>query len=121
MNRNMSNDEQLYRSRIMHMLLIVPLLLAALFAYQAGNSFELTAGASRVSNVSRATYELSDRQKADRKQLWLLKAKAMAFVRTLIRVYLLPPHPRYALSSAVPQRMRNLLMTPIKFTSRYVG
>lgn len=121
MERKMSLDEQLYRSRIMHVLIIVPLLLAALFAYQAGNSFELTAGASRVSSVSRAAYELTDRQKADRKQLWLLKAKALAFVRSLIRVYMLPPHNRYALSSAVPQRMRDLLMTPIKFTSRYVG
>ncbi|MCA0756448.1 hypothetical protein KP806_15445 [Paenibacillus sp. N4] len=121
MNRIISIDERLYRSRIMHVLLIVPLLLAALFAYQAGNSFELTAGASRVSNVSRATFEMSDREKAGRKQLWLLKARALAFVRALVRVYLLPPHPFYALSSAVPQRMRDLLMTPIKFTSRYVG
>jgi hypothetical protein len=105
----------------MNLLVIVPLLIAALFAYQAGNSFELTAGTSRFQAAAQVSSSAAGRQNARQKTPLPVNALINAFIHALIYQYLLSTTLLFALRTSVPQRLRRQLLAPIKFTSRFVG
>ncbi|MBD2872445.1 hypothetical protein [Paenibacillus arenilitoris] len=121
MNLNACAQGRQCRSRFMNLLVIVPLLLAALFAYQAGNSFEQTAGASRFHAAVRSAYSYSDRRNAKRKTPLPDNAIIHAFVHALYLRRLFATSLLQALRTTVPQRLREQVMAPIKFTSRFVA
>ncbi|WP_424768675.1 hypothetical protein [Paenibacillus sp. sgz302251] len=121
MNNNRYDCGRFCRSRFLHMLVIVPLLLAALFAYQAGNSFELTAGTNRINAAANVSSAMIDRQNINNNFLLPETAPVHPFVREILMIYLLTRSLAAAMRTTVPQRMRDLHMAPIKFTSQFVG
>ncbi len=122
MNYNLYVLGRFCRNRMMNAMIIVPLLFAALFAYQAGNTFELAAGTSRIVNpVSRSAFAIQNKQNTKQTHLWPIKQRSIVFVRSLTQLYMLPSLLMREFHTAVPQRMRELFMAPIKFTSHFVG
>jgi hypothetical protein len=109
------------RNRMMNAMIIVPLLISALFAYQAGNTFELAAGTSRICNAARPACVIQNKQNAKQTHLWTFKVRSIVFVHSLVQQYKLPSLLSREFHTAVPQRLRAILMTPIKFTSHFVG
>ncbi|WP_419871135.1 hypothetical protein [Candidatus Pristimantibacillus sp. PTI5] len=123
MNNGVHEFGRISRKHFMNLLIIVPLLLAALFAYQAGNTFELTAGASRITAASKSKYTASvnaGKSNSTTKPILPENVLLVSFLHSLLLLYR-KSATLYALRTSVPQRMRDLLMTPIKFTSHFVG
>ncbi|CAM4095837.1 hypothetical protein L1N85_10585 [Paenibacillus alkaliterrae] len=122
MNHSLYVRGRFCSNQLMNLLVIVPLLFAALFAYQASNFFELTAGTSRINAVARTAYVTVDRQNANKKHFLPpinVLPGAIAHARKLI--YSLSITLRSALSTSIPQSLRNLFLFPIKYTSLFVG
>ncbi|OME82111.1 hypothetical protein BK120_15655 [Paenibacillus sp. FSL A5-0031] len=120
MNNGVHDFSPISRKHLMNLFLIVPLLLAALFAYQAGNMFELTAGASRI--TAAAKYATSTVRKQSTTATTFLPENALvaAYMHALMLIYWRSTT-LSALVTTYRQRLRDLLMTPIKFTSHFVG
>ncbi|HTG68041.1 MAG TPA: hypothetical protein VL921_02185 [Candidatus Udaeobacter sp.] len=120
MNKSVHDFGRSSSKHMLNLLIIVPLLLTALFAYQAGNSFEQTAGASRMTAAVQYTTSITGKQRTGTKVFLpenVLPAAAMYALMLMSRL----SANLSALRTSVPQRLRDLLMTPIKFTSQFVG
>ncbi|WP_138754921.1 hypothetical protein [Paenibacillus sinopodophylli] len=121
MNKDVYEFGHISRKRIMNLLIIVPLLLAALFAYQAGNMFEQTAGASRIIAGARYAASVSVGKKNGTTKSFLPENQLLvSYLSALMRIFRHSVS-RFELRTTIPQRLRDLLMNPIKFTSHFVG
>ncbi|MDQ8736122.1 hypothetical protein [Paenibacillus sp. LHD-38] len=121
MNKGVHEFGRISRKHLMNLLIIVPLLLAALFAYQAGNTFEQTAGASRIHASVKYTASVNVGKMNSTTKLFLPEnVLLVAYLHSLLLLFRRSTT-LFALRTSVPQRMRDLLMTPIKFTSHFVG
>lgn len=120
MNKSLYDFGRSRSKHILNLLIIVPLLLAALFAYQAGNSFEQTAGASRITAAVRYTTSITGKQ-GTRTKVFLPENVLLAAALHALTLMSRLSANLSALRTFVPQRLRDLLMTPIKFTSHFVG
>jgi len=120
MNNGVLGFRRMSRKHIMNLFLIVPLLFAALFAYQAGNMFELTAGASRINAAVKYATSTVRKQSTTAKTFLPENVLVAAYVHALMLIYWRSTT-LSALVTSYRQRLRDLLMTPIKFTSHFVG
>ncbi|WP_141502172.1 hypothetical protein [Paenibacillus luteus] len=120
MNNGVLEFGRISRKHLMNLLIIVPLLMAALFAYQAGNTFELTAAASRITADAKYATANVGKQNSSTKVFLPENLLLASYMHALMLMYWLAAT-LSALHTFVPQRMRDLLMTPIKFTSHFVG
>ncbi|OBZ11194.1 MULTISPECIES: hypothetical protein [Bacillales] len=120
MNNRALDFGHISRKHLMNLLIIVPLLLAALFAYQAGNTFELTAGASRMTASAKYSTSIVGKQNTTTKVFFPENVLLAAYMHAFLHMHWLSTS-LAALRTTVPQRLRDLLMTPIKFTSHFVG
>ncbi|MGO4547649.1 hypothetical protein AB4Z29_22940 [Paenibacillus sp. 2TAB23] len=121
MNKDVLELGRISRKRAMNLLIIVPLLLAALFAYQAGNTFEQTAGASRMVASARFAGSANVGRKNSTTKVFLPENVLLVSYLSALRRIFRHSVSRFELRTTIPQRMRDLLMTPIKFTSHFVG
>ncbi|MDQ0062298.1 hypothetical protein [Paenibacillus harenae] len=113
-------QERLFRNRFINLLIILPLLLTALFAYQAGNNFELTAGSSRFNPVARATTCYARDGRSASKLLQPVRRKPAAYKASLAVLYGRPAY-LSPLSQTILQQLKRLLLKPIKYTSVFIG
>jgi hypothetical protein len=120
MNNSVYDFGRISRKHLMNLLIIVPLLLAALFAYQAGNTFEQTAGASRMTASAKYSTSIVGKQNTTTKVFFPENVLLAAYMHAFLHMHWLSAN-LSALRTTVPQRLRDLLMTPIKFTSHFVG
>ncbi|MGO4369791.1 hypothetical protein AB4Z21_03145 [Paenibacillus sp. MCAF20] len=114
------NQRPAFRNRFFNLLIILPLLLTALFAYQAGNNFELTAGSSRFNPVARATTCAALNGRSPSKLLQPIRRKPAAYKVSLAVLFGRPAY-LSPLSLTILQRLKRLLLKPIKYTSVYIG
>lgn len=119
MKNNTYGYGRVNRNRFLNLLIIFPLLIAALFAYEAGNAFELTAGPNRVL-ISKSSYKAVCNSKSTTKTFLPENVYLIAYSHALLIIFTLSIA-HSALRTTVPQRLRDLFMHPIKFTSHFVG
>lgn len=113
-------QEPLFNNRFINLLIILPLLLTALFAYQAGNNFELAAGSSRFNPVARATTCYAQNGRSASKLLQPVRRKPAAYKASLAVLYGRPAY-LSPLSLTILQRLKRILLKPIKYTSVFIG
>ncbi|MBH5318664.1 hypothetical protein I6N90_12735 [Paenibacillus sp. GSMTC-2017] len=101
------------------LIVMLPLLLSASFAYQAGNNFELTAGTNKsVASSSTIQYSQS-KHPSDTKALIPNSPDVLAVAISLLGIYLLTI-PLSTILTPYFQMLRDKLLAPIKFTSTFV-
>ncbi|NIK78155.1 hypothetical protein FHS15_003293 [Paenibacillus castaneae] len=120
MNHSMYAYGRFACNRLFSVLIIIPLLFAALFAYEAGNNFELTAGSNRFHSVSKSSYKAFSKSNSTTKSFLPENIHLIAYSHALMQIFTLSLT-LSALQTSVPQRLRDLLLHPIKFTSHFVG
>lgn len=114
-----NQEMQSLRTRFLALALLLPLLITALFAYQAGNNFELTAGTRRNQVRTMAACVQVDKHPAETKALLPNSPDEASAAASLLLVYLL----RLPLTSLLtPHRSRLLrqLLRTIQFSGRFV-
>ncbi|MEK3883459.1 hypothetical protein [Paenibacillus sp. PL2-23] len=107
------------RQRMLALFLLFPLLITALFAYQAGNNFELTANARKSQTRPIQVYFHVDKHPAETKALLPNSPNVAAAAASLLGIYALRLPIVYLYAHHFTLLLRSILRT-IQFSGRFV-
>ncbi|MCR2804189.1 hypothetical protein [Paenibacillus soyae] len=116
---NDNQERQGWRGRLLAFALLLPLLITSLFAYQAGNNFELTAGTRKSQARTVTVYVQVDKHPSETKALLPDSPDVAAAAVSLLLVYLLRL-PLARLFAPYRSRLLRKLLCTIQFSGRFV-
>ncbi|MFD0589569.1 hypothetical protein ACFQZE_16390 [Paenibacillus sp. GCM10027627] len=115
------NGSKRFMKRYLTFFLLLPLLITASFAYQAGNNFELTAGSGKITSSGTALHVQSGPGKhpSETKALLPNSPDILAVTSSLLVIYLLAICDSY-FRTPHRQGLRDRIVNVMKYTSNYV-
>lgn len=114
------NKVQHFGLRLFLLLLLLPLLVTASFAYQAGNNFEYAAGHGKLTQSSQISQHIYPaKHPSDFKSLLPNSPDVLAAGLSLLIIYKLIIQTEI-LRSFYPKQLKQTLMKPLKYTGNYV-
>lgn len=107
--------------RLFKLLIISALLLsAALFAYKAEGPADLHANSAELTNVTDNHFGMVGRHHASVKTPCYFEHFLLATVLSLLFVSVVRTVPLSILRAFIPQKLKDLFLMPVKYTSTYV-
>ncbi|WP_238188189.1 hypothetical protein [Paenibacillus sp. L3-i20] len=119
-NQRIHTKHNIVLRSLFTLIVLLPLLLSASFAYQAGNIFELTAGTNKSAASSSNLHITQGKHPADTKALVPNSPDVLTAAISLLTIYLITVPISFILAPYL-QMLKDRLLAPIKFTSTYVN